>query len=236
MTPPDQKLISRFEKGFERSGSDDCWPWKRGITSDGYGGFSVNKKNVLAHRVAYWIATGTMPPSEICVCHHCDNRACVNPDHLFLGTVTENNKDRHQKGRSAGGSLPGETNPMAVLSSATIMAVYNASGTQASIAKKYGVAYQLVSAVKNGTVWASVTGAKKKRKHGDDGLTCGQRRLLQTINGETSHDQISMDDVLRQCGWSAESSLYRALRKLKRMGLIDKSSTWSALASNRRGQ
>lgn len=188
----------------------------------------------LAHRVAYEIAFGHCP-SGMVVMHKCDNRKCVNPRHLLLGTVGDNNRDRHEKGRSAGASHAGEANPMATYSSATVMAIYTASGTQAKIAKELGVPFHLVSAVKNGTAWASVTGAEVRRKYGDDGLTNGQRHLLQIMNGGALRTNVSIEDALRQCGWRYESSLYRAIHKLKRMGLVDASASWRSETATLRG-
>jgi hypothetical protein len=75
-----------------------CWEWQSFRNDQGYGNFKVLGET-LAHRVSYILHRGKIP-ENICVLHRCDNPSCVNPDHLFLGTWADNNKDRHKKGRT----------------------------------------------------------------------------------------------------------------------------------------
>lgn len=85
---------------------DDCWPWKAGLTTAGYGYVRVRGRAVHAHRLVWEKWYGPIPDG-LCVLHHCDVRACVNPWHLWLGTKSGNARDRDTKGRQARGDANG---------------------------------------------------------------------------------------------------------------------------------
>jgi len=76
-----------------------CWNWTGSKTEYGYARFFIGGKNYRVHRLSYFLHTGK-EPGKLCVLHHCDNRICVNPDHLWLGTDADNTKDRDIKGRN----------------------------------------------------------------------------------------------------------------------------------------
>lgn len=85
-----------------------CWEWTGYVDPQGYGNFAVNTKPVRCHSWA-WIDRNGPVPYGMCVLHKCDNRACLNPDHLFLGTRGNNNSDRSSKGRNAMGEKHGQS-------------------------------------------------------------------------------------------------------------------------------
>ena len=76
----------------------DCWEWTAGVNNSGYGQFSVYQRHVQAHRFSYELDNGPIPPGME-IRHTCDNRICVRPEHLLVGTRGDNMKDMYSRGR-----------------------------------------------------------------------------------------------------------------------------------------
>jgi hypothetical protein len=152
---------SRFWPKVARPlGWDECWPWtgakKRRNGKQGYGGFKLApRQTARAHRVSFALYYGRSP-GPLLVCHHCDNPECVNPLHLFLGTVKDNSVDMVRKGRWKGVDQRGERNGAAKLSDAQVARIRDqirAGLTNTAIAKLYGVTHQLISRIRRGRAW-----------------------------------------------------------------------------------
>ena len=82
-----------------------CWLWQGAISSSGYGEISYEGTPSLTHRVSWLVFNGAIPDGRI-ICHTCDIRSCINPEHLFAGTYKENQQDSIRKGRAADHTPP----------------------------------------------------------------------------------------------------------------------------------
>ncbi len=132
-----------------------CWIPKNRKTE--YPVMPVNGKNWTMSRVSYEIYVGST--DDVCrggkyVCHTCDNRMCVNPEHLFLGTHKENMADMRQKGRA--NCTRGEQKNTAKLTEAQVIAIRADKRTQYVIAADYGVNQSAISYIKTGKYWRHV--------------------------------------------------------------------------------
>lgn len=94
-----KEYVDRFNKYFIKREIDSCWEWTGGVVSSGYGSLKNHiGRYEVAHRQSYRLSIGDIPTGMF-VLHKCDNRRCVNPNHLFLGTMKDNTQDMLRKGR-----------------------------------------------------------------------------------------------------------------------------------------
>lgn len=134
-----------------------CWEWIGHRHQKGYGYFkSAGGKVVKAHRVSYEMHNGPIP-NGLVICHRCDVPYCVNPDHLFAGSVAENNADRDRKGRHV--ALRGSEHNMATIDEEVVRGIRSAVASglkQATVARNFGVSKYIVNAIIKGRTWTHV--------------------------------------------------------------------------------
>ena len=137
-----------------------CWLWLGVVDAKtGYGHFSSTRTNVAgAHRVSWRMHRGEIP-AGLCVCHKCDVRSCVNPDHLFLGTYSENMRDASRKGRmnwklGARRNLPsGANHHAAKLTLPQVLEIRASKASGIELAKSFGVSNVTISRIRSGVIW-----------------------------------------------------------------------------------
>lgn len=151
MTKSNLSLKERFMKYVQRpSNPDDCWEWT-GAKRDGYGLFGIDYKMYGAHRISYALFVD-MIPDGMEVCHSCDNRACVNPSHLWIGTNQDNVKDRNNKNRQSKGEKVG-THKLTEQEIRRIRELIEQGYTNIEIAGMFKVSQVTISQIKVCKTW-----------------------------------------------------------------------------------
>lgn len=147
----------RFWDGVVVGQPSECWEWSKFKGATGYGVVRIDShKTMLAHRYSFVIHKGEIPSDKI-VMHSCDNRRCVNPSHLSLGTNQDNMNDRNTKGRQAHGS----GHYSAKLTEELIPIIREQIGMGLSpheIAGKYGVSHCAINDISAERTWRHVVG------------------------------------------------------------------------------
>jgi hypothetical protein len=136
-----------FAQWFAKT--DGCWEWTGARDKDGYGIFSYEGKSYRAAKIALALDGRPVPTGKYS-CHHCDNPACVRPDHLYRGTPTQNASDAKQRNRLN----PGRK---AKLNPDQVRAIRTATGTHNEIAATFGVSRATISLIRERKTWANVT-------------------------------------------------------------------------------
>lgn len=153
-----------------------CWLWTASITPKGYGHISAGYSLKMAHRVSWELHKGAIPDGML-VCHKCDVRSCVNPDHLFLGTSADNTADMMAKGRHRPPApVVGEKNHSAKLTQDQAIEILAAEETQTELAKKFNISQSLVSSIRTRQSWNHIDAeiiskAKEKNRAGFKSLS-----------------------------------------------------------------
>lgn len=135
----------------------ECWEWTASL-KNGYGEIWYIDKRWYAHRLSCVLDGGDLVGDQ-CVLHRCDNRKCVRPDHLFVGTKGDNNRDTASKGRNRGGSEPGEACGASKLNNDQVLmirAAYDDGLSQRKIARQFGVGRSTVEAIVRRRTWQHI--------------------------------------------------------------------------------
>lgn len=149
-------LQERFEKNFIPEPNSGCWLWLGALSKrGGYG--AITRNATKAHRASYSLYRGEIPAGML-VCHSCDVPCCVNPDHLFLGTIADNNGDRARKGRNKKVGNQGEKHPFSKLTEADIMEIRASKERCMDLATKYGVARSCITKIRKRLSWRHIGG------------------------------------------------------------------------------
>lgn len=149
-----EEQIDKFWSEVFIKEQSECWEWSGCRHVTGYGKTTVNRKDYTTHRLAYFISR-RIDPGELLVCHHCDNRACCNPVHLFLGTHKENVTDMVKKGRNPRGDSS-RSSKLTEVDLSTIQSMRSNGLTYKKIAKILGVSVVCVWQAHNRTNWKHV--------------------------------------------------------------------------------
>jgi len=147
-------VYGRFMSKVEKTNT--CWIFKGPRNGSGYGSFLVTrnrgqKRTEMAHRVSWELFYGVIS-SKLCVLHRCDNRICVNPEHLFLGTHKDNTQDCIAKGRFVNPPHNHSNRKLSLFEVQQIQELY-ARGNGRILAKQFGVSQQTISSIICGIHW-----------------------------------------------------------------------------------
>ena len=148
-SPP---VEQRFKNSFKKTKS--CWVWMGRMGTKGYGKIYWNGRLVGAHRYSYMLHHGLKKlKSSIFVCHHCDNRKCVNPKHLFLGSAKDNSNDSKNKLRHTWG----EKHPQSKLKEGDVMKILglyeNKNRSMASLSRDFKMSPTAIYSITRGITW-----------------------------------------------------------------------------------
>jgi DNA-binding XRE family transcriptional regulator len=156
----DKNFVEAFWKLVDIKEGDSCWKWL-GSKAKGYGVIGYKGRAYRAHRISYAIHNNMRHiPAGMMACHICDCRECVRPDHLFLGTDADNNKDKENKNR--GNHPVGENNGMAKVTEDDVLKIRklyaNKEMTQVQLGKKFGLRDGTIGRIVKGENWKNVGG------------------------------------------------------------------------------
>jgi hypothetical protein len=149
--PTTSRALDALQRGSARDLTTGCLLWQGAVRANGYGHVRLDGRTHKTHRLAYEAWCGPIP-AEASVCHRCDTRRCIEPTHLFLGSIADNNRDRNAKGRQA----KGETQGHAKLTEADVRAIRASSASNQALAAQYGVFHTAIWKARTGRSWSHI--------------------------------------------------------------------------------
>lgn len=149
-------IEERFWGKVNIKSDNECWEWTAGGLPQGYGRILIQRRGILTHRLAYELTHGPIPKG-MCILHKCDNPPCCNPNHLFLGTYLDNNRDKSAKKRI---NPPyGTKEPNHKLTEKDVVKIrqlYKNGTYQKNIATQFNVSQHLISLIVRKKAWKHI--------------------------------------------------------------------------------
>lgn len=147
-----EQIAPRFWSKTEVTWPSKCWNWRGPKYHFGHGVFAFRRKPARAHRISWIIANGEIPEGQL-VLHKCDNPACVNPNHLYLGSSKDNNRDMVNRGRQY--TRKGIAYKFTFEIAKKIRARYKAEKISCEkLAREYNVSYTTMNLLLRGKTWS----------------------------------------------------------------------------------
>lgn len=189
------RLIERFESQIDKVDSG-CWLWTGEIVGHGGGILRMGRQILSAYRLSYEIYKEEIP-KDMCVCHSCDVRSCVNPDHLWLGTHAENMADAAKKNRMH----PGEQSAQSKLKETQVIQIVELYKTgnysQQQLSDMFGVAHSIISGIITGKNWKHLDLDRSFRKgRGSPGNKNGMRLHPESVRRGEAHPSTKISNAI----------------------------------------
>jgi predicted XRE-type DNA-binding protein len=188
-------VSERFWSKVVRGLPDECWKWNAARHSDGYGWFVVTDRPEKAHRVAYQLAVSEIP-NGMWVLHKCDNPLCVNPSHLYLGTVKDNSRDAVERNRTA----HGERSKSSKLKEAEVHEIrrLRKQGVKQSvIAGQFGISQSHISGIESRRFWNRLDDDVCASRHKGNEES---REAFETVKDRLTRNQNAVLSFIKSCG------------------------------------
>lgn len=132
-----------------------CWQWTGSLLDNRYGSMSRGGKTISSHRFSYEYFIGEIPVG-LNVLHKCDNKVCVNPEHLFLGTYADNTEDMMKKGRDCTRNIIRKNQKLTIDNVKEIKNKFNIGFSNNRISKEYSVSERHINNIRKGNTWSWV--------------------------------------------------------------------------------